>query len=160
VYEVFPSRKRVFDLTELDAAGVVEGLPVRRDGKTQGVGSHIVRLRQFLQLLHCALCPRQRTQPQPGAYRGRRLPPGAGRYREITLLGQNVNSYGKGLPGEITFAALLRRLNEIEGDFLIRFMTSHPNDCTRELIDTVAGCEKLSKLFTCPFRAGATEYCP
>ena len=62
-------------------------------------------------------------------------------YKDITLLGQNVNSYGKGLPEDITFAALLRMLDAVPGDYRIRFMTSHPKDATRELIDTIA--EKL-----------------
>ena len=60
-------------------------------------------------------------------------------YREIFLLGQNVNSYSYGFP------ALLRRLNAIEGDFRIRFMSSHPKDATNELIDTIIGCEKVCK---------------
>ena len=60
-------------------------------------------------------------------------------YKEIFLLGQNVNSYSYGFP------ALLRRLNAIEGDFRIRFMSSHPKDATHELIDTIIGCEKVCK---------------
>ena len=60
-------------------------------------------------------------------------------YKEIFLLGQNVNSYSYGFP------ALLRRLDAIEGDFRIRFMSSHPKDATHELIDTIIGCEKVCK---------------
>ena len=59
-------------------------------------------------------------------------------YREITLLGQNVNSYGKGLPDGISFAELIRKINQIPGDFKIRFMTSHPKDATHALIDALA----------------------
>ena len=71
-------------------------------------------------------------------------------YKEITLLGQNVNSYS----GEMNFAALLREINAVEGDFIIRFMTSHPKDCTRELIDTIAECEKVERHLHLPFQSG------
>ena len=75
-------------------------------------------------------------------------------YKDITLLGQNVNSYGKGLEEDINFSKLIRQLNEIPGDFTIRFMTSHPKDCTKELIDTIAECEKASKHIHLPVQSG------
>ena len=65
--------------------------------------------------------------------------------RDITLLGQNVNSYGKGLEEPCSFAELLRMVNDIPGDFRIRFMTSHPKDCTHELLDAMAECDKVCK---------------
>ncbi len=75
-------------------------------------------------------------------------------YKDITLLGQNVNSYGKGLDEDINFSKLIRKLNDIEGEFTIRFMTSHPKDCTKELIDTIAECEKASKHIHLPVQSG------
>ena len=75
-------------------------------------------------------------------------------YKDITLLGQNVNSYGKGLDEDINFSKLIRQLNAIDGDFTIRFMTSHPKDCTKELIDTIAECEKASKHIHLPVQSG------
>lgn len=75
--------------------------------------------------------------------------------REITLLGQNVNSYGKGLEETIDFADLLRRINAIPGDFRIRFMTSHPKDCTHKLIDTIAECDKVCKHLHLPVQSGS-----
>ncbi len=75
-------------------------------------------------------------------------------YKEITLLGQNVNSYGKGEAHGVTFAELLRRIHAIPGDFTIRFMTSHPKDATRELFDTIAACHKVSRHFHLPFQSG------
>lgn len=75
-------------------------------------------------------------------------------YKDITLLGQNVNSYGKGLDEDINFAKLIRRINALDGEFTIRFMTSHPKDCTKELIDTIAECEKASKHIHLPFQSG------
>ena len=75
-------------------------------------------------------------------------------YKDITLLGQNVNSYGKGLDEDINFSKLLRQINDLDGEFTIRFMTSHPKDCTKELIDTIAECEKLSKHIHLPVQSG------
>ena len=65
-------------------------------------------------------------------------------YREVTLLGQNVNSYGKDLEEPMDFADLLERVNAIPGEFLIRFMTSHPKDATHKLFETMARCEKVA----------------
>lgn len=75
--------------------------------------------------------------------------------KEITLLGQNVNSYGKNNVSPMRFPGLLRELNAIPGDFKIRFMTSHPKDCTKELIDTIAECEKVSRHLHLPFQSGS-----
>lgn len=76
-------------------------------------------------------------------------------YKDITLLGQNVNSYGKGLDEDITFAQLLKRIDEIDGDYTLRFMTSHPKDCTRELIDTIAESRHISTHLHLPFQSGS-----
>lgn len=78
-------------------------------------------------------------------------------YKEITLLGQNVNSYGKGLEPEITFAELLRRVNKIEGLERIRFMTSHPKDVSDELIKTMAECEKVCEHGHFAMQSGSTR---
>ena len=75
--------------------------------------------------------------------------------RDITLLGQNVNSYGKGLIEPCSFAELLRKVNAIPGDFRIRFMTSHPKDCTHELLDAMAECEKICKHLHLPVQSGS-----
>jgi len=75
-------------------------------------------------------------------------------YKEITLLGQNVNSYGKNNKSDMNFAGLLREINALDGEFRIRFMTSHPKDCTKELIDTIAECDKVSKHIHLPFQSG------
>lgn len=75
-------------------------------------------------------------------------------YKDITLLGQNVNSYGKDLGLGYDFSDLLCKLNDIEGDFWIRFMTSHPKDCTTKLIDTMARCKKVCNQLHLPFQSG------
>lgn len=76
-------------------------------------------------------------------------------YSEVTLLGQNVNSYGKGC--DISFAELLRKINEINGIKRIRFLTSHPKDLSDELIDAMAECENVCKFLHLPFQAGSDK---
>ena len=75
--------------------------------------------------------------------------------KEITLLGQNVNSYGKEFGGECDFADLLARLSKLDGDFIIRFMTSHPKDASKKLIDTMAENPKIARHFHLPLQSGS-----
>ncbi|WP_058485488.1 tRNA (N6-isopentenyl adenosine(37)-C2)-methylthiotransferase MiaB [Defluviitalea phaphyphila] len=77
--------------------------------------------------------------------------------KEVMLLGQNVNSYGKTLKDKTTFSELLRKVNEIEGLKRIRFMTSHPKDLSDELIKTIKECDKVCKSLHLPFQAGSTK---
>lgn len=76
-------------------------------------------------------------------------------YKEIMLLGQNVNSYGKDLKNGISFPALLRELNKIDGDFIIRFMSSHPKDASHELIDAIFECDKVANHLHLPVQSGS-----
>ncbi len=76
---------------------------------------------------------------------------------EVMLLGQNVNSYGKTLGNPVTFANLLRQVNEIEGLKRIRFMTSHPKDLSDELIEAMAECDKVCTHLHLPLQSGSTE---
>lgn len=78
-------------------------------------------------------------------------------YKEITLLGQNVNSYGKGLEQEMDFAKLLRMVNEVEGIERIRFMTSHPKDLSQGVIDAIAECDKLCEQIHLPVQSGSSK---
>lgn len=77
--------------------------------------------------------------------------------KEVMLLGQNVNSYGKNLAEPISFAELLRRVNEVEGIERIRFMTSHPKDLSDELIKAMAECDKVCKYLHLPVQSGSSE---
>jgi tRNA-2-methylthio-N6-dimethylallyladenosine synthase len=79
----------------------------------------------------------------------------SGGAREIMLLGQNVNSYGKGLSPEINFAELLYSVNEIEGDFRVRFMSPHPKDMTDDVINAIAKCDKICKSIHLPLQSGS-----
>ncbi len=75
-------------------------------------------------------------------------------FREITLLGQNVDSYGKKLEEKVNFATLLRELDKLEGDFRIRFTSSYPTDITDEVIETVKNSKKICECFHIPMQSG------
>ena len=144
----------IFDIST-DFNEVVEGLPIHRDGRIKG----------WLPIMHgcdnfCTYCivpyvrGRERSRKPDDVIAEAKSMLAAG-FKEIMLLGQNVNSYGKGLSEEINFAELLRRINLIEGDFRIRFMTSHPKDCTVELLEAVRDCEKVERHLHLPFQSGS-----
>ncbi len=79
-------------------------------------------------------------------------------YKTITLLGQNVNSYGHDFSDpEITFAKLLTAVANIEGDFRVKFMSSHPKDLTSDVIDAIANNKKISKSIHLPVQSGSNE---
>lgn len=78
-------------------------------------------------------------------------------YKQITLLGQNVNSYGNDNPEKYgNFPQLLKEIDKIKGDYRIRFMTSHPKDLTKELIDVIANSEHICHSIHLPFQSGST----
>ncbi|MBQ8749618.1 MAG: tRNA (N6-isopentenyl adenosine(37)-C2)-methylthiotransferase MiaB [Clostridia bacterium] len=78
-------------------------------------------------------------------------------YKQITLLGQNVNSYGNDREDEISFPMLCKKICQIEGDFRLKFMTSHPKDFSSELIDVIASEEKMSKVVHLPCQSGSNK---
>ncbi len=78
-------------------------------------------------------------------------------YKSITLLGQNVNSYGKGLEEKITFPELCKKICDLDGDFKLKFMTSHPKDFSDELIDVIANEDKMSKVVHLPCQSGSND---
>ena len=148
-------RRYIKEGEELQNAPVIEGIPLRREG----------RLKAWLPVMYgcdnfCSYCivpyvrGRERSRPWQLILREAEELVRDG-CREITLLGQNVNSYGKGLADSINFAELLRRLNALPGDFIIRFMTSHPKDCTRELLDAMAECPKVERHLHLPVQSGS-----
>ena len=75
-------------------------------------------------------------------------------YKDITLLGQNVNSYGKDLGLGVDFADLMAEIAQLPGDFWLRFMTSHPKDASKKLFDTIAKYPRIAKQFHLPFQSG------
>ncbi len=78
-------------------------------------------------------------------------------YGEITLLGQNVNSYGHDLTGGESFAGLLRAIDRIEGKFRVRFMTSHPKDLTAEVVEAMASSDKICSNIHLPVQSGSDK---
>ena len=153
LFKALTRRKRVFELPDIDGV-IAEGLPVKRDNDKKAWLPIMYGCNNF-----CSYCivpyvrGRERSRTAENVIREFKELVAQG-YKEITLLGQNVNSYGKDLEPKVTFSQLLRMLNDVEGDFRIRFMTSHPKDCTKELLETMASCEKVAKHLHLPFQSG------
>ena len=153
LWRVLSRRGRVFD-TEDQAGSVAEGIPVVRQSAVKAWVSIMYGCNNF-----CTYCivpyvrGRERSRrPELILDEVRKL--AAEGYKDITLLGQNVNSYGKDLEEDVDFAWLLEQVNAIPGDFLIRFMTSHPKDATERLFDAMANCKKVAPVIHLPFQAG------
>ena len=152
--QVMEKHRRIFAAEKNDGA-VAEGIPVRRDGKVKAWLSIMYGCNNF-----CTYCivpyvrGRERSRlPEDVVAEARALV--AAGYKDITLLGQNVNSYGKDLGSGVDFADLIRMINGIPGDFLIRFMTSHPRDATEKLFRTMAECEKCAHHIHLPVQSGS-----
>ena len=151
--EVMTKHRRLF-ATAKSEGSVAEGIPLRRDGTVKAWLSIMYGCNNF-----CTYCivpyvrGRERSRlPEDIVREARELI--AQGYKDITLLGQNVNSYGKDLASDTEFADLLRMINDIPGDFLIRFMTSHPKDATEKLFRTMAECEKCAHHIHLPVQSG------
>lgn len=138
---------------ELDRE-IAEGLPIRREGSIKAWLTVMYGCDNF-----CSYCVvpyvrgRERSRA-PEAIRAEFEGLVKQGYKDITLLGQNVNSYGKKPARGVNFAGLLRMLDEVPGDYRIRFMTSHPKDCTHELLDTMAAGEHIAHHLHLPFQSG------
>ena len=152
--KVMTGHKRVF-AAEKNLGAVAEGIPQKRDGSVKAWLSIMYGCNNF-----CTYCVvpyvrgRERSRrPEDVVAEARELV--AAGYRDITLLGQNVNSYGKDLDTPVDFADLLRMVNDIPGDFLIRFMTSHPKDATEKLFRTMAECKKCAHHIHLPVQSGS-----
>ena len=152
LYRVLTDRKRVFDIGGED--DIAEGLPVLRAKGAKAWLSIMYGCNNF-----CTYCivpyvrGRERSRYPEEIEKELRELVAAG-YREITLLGQNVNSYGKDLGID---SDLLRRLNAVPGDFWLRFMTSHPKDASPKLFSAMAECGKVAKQLHLPFQSGSDE---
>lgn len=152
LYQLYTGEDRVFCLEENNS--VAEGLPIKRTNS----------LKAFLPISYgcnnfCTFCivpyvrGRERSRDFAVIVEEAKALVQQG-YKEIMLLGQNVNSYGNDFGEKDLFSKLLREINAIPGDFLIRFMTSHPRDCSFTLLDTMASCEKVERHLHLPFQSG------
>ena len=154
--QVLLKKERVF-ATEQSDGRIAEGLPVVRRGKIKAWVSIMYGCNNF-----CTYCivpyvrGRERSrEPEQILEEVRSLV--AEGYKDITLLGQNVNSYGKDLDSNVDFADLLAQINDIPGDFLVRFMTSHPKDASQKLFETMARCDKVAPQLHLPVQSGSSR---
>ena len=151
--QVLTTGKRVF-MTQDEAGNIAEGLPVARSNGLKAWVSIMYGCNNF-----CSYCivpyvrGRERSRQPEDILKEVRDLIAAG-YKDITLLGQNVNSYGKDLDLNLDFADLLSSIAQLDGEFLVRFMTSHPKDASCKLFDTMARYPKIAKQFHLPFQAG------
>ena len=155
LYERLVTGKRSFDISGSQEGVIAEGLPVRRASDFKAWLSVMYGCNNF-----CTYCivpyvrGRERSRRRENILEEARQLAASG-YREITLLGQNVNSYGNDLYDDYDFADLLADICRTDGDFTVRFMTSHPKDATRKLIDTMAENAKIAKQFHLPLQSGS-----
>ena len=153
VHGLLTRRGRTFSVED-EAGSIAEGIPVVRQDNIKAWVSIMYGCNNF-----CSYCivpyvrGRERSRrPEDILAEVRQLVSEG--YKDITLLGQNVNSYGRDLAEPVDFSDLLEQVNAIPGDFLIRFMTSHPKDATQKLFETMARCEKVAPMLHLPFQAG------
>ncbi len=153
------AKKRLFFVEDysVNPGKICEGLPVKRKFTHRAYVSVMYGCNNF-----CTYCVvpyvrgRERSRQPEKIYEEVKNLVENG-CREITLLGQNVNSYGKDLETPYPFSKLLETLSQIPGDFVLKFMTSHPKDATRELIDVMAESDKCERHFHLPLQAGSDE---
>ena len=156
LWNVLSRGKRQFYIED-EPGSIAEGIPQLRDNTLKSWVSIMYGCNNF-----CTYCivpyvrGRERSrQPEDILAECRELI--ANGCKEITLLGQNVNSYGKDLDCGVDFADLLAQIAALDGDFLIRFMTSHPKDASKKLFDTMAASPKIAKQLHLPFQSGSSR---
>ena len=156
LFKVLTLGKRQFYIAD-EPGSIAEGLPQLRDNTLKAWVSIMYGCNNF-----CTYCivpyvrGRERSRkPEDILAECKSLIEGG--CKEITLLGQNVNSYGKDLDCDMDFADLLAAIAEIPGEFLIRFMTSHPRDASKKLFDTMAKYDKVAKQLHLPFQSGSSR---
>ena len=156
LFQTLTGKKRVF-FTQDEPGSIAEGLPQLRDSNLKAWVSIMYGCNNF-----CTYCivpyvrGRERSRQVADILQECRQVI-AGGAKEITLLGQNVNSYGKDLETPVDFADLLAQIAALPGDFLIRFMTSHPRDASKKLFDTMAANPKIAKQLHLPFQSGSSR---
>ena len=156
LWKAINSKKTVIDIEDSKGA-IAEDIPIMREDAKKAWVSVMYGCNNF-----CTYCivpyvrGRERSRTPEAVIAEVKELVAAG-CSEISLLGQNVNSYGKDLDIDIDFADLMRTVNDIEGVERIRFMTSHPKDLSDKLINTMAECDKVCKQLHLPFQAGSNK---
>ena len=166
LYKVIEEKRKLEDILDIDGK-IYEGLPIKRDSKIKASVTIMNGCNNF-----CSYCivpyvrGRERSrQPRDIIEEVKELAKEG--YKEITLLGQNVNSYLRvereknilfeEYQGVNSFATLLRAINKIDGIERIRFISPHPKDFTDDVIEAIADCEKVCKLVHLPLQSGNTK---
>lgn len=156
LYAVLTGKKRVFSVAD-EPGSIAEGIPQIRSSGLKAWVSIMYGCNNF-----CTYCivpyvrGRERSrQPECILEECRSLIESG--VKDITLLGQNVNSYGKDLDRGVDFADLLEQIAQLPGEFLLRFMTSHPRDASPKLFDTMAKYPKIAKQLHLPFQSGSSR---
>ena len=154
IYEALTQRRLIVDTAERNTE-CFEDIPAVRNEKYKAGVSIMYGCNNF-----CSYCivpyvrGRERSrEPEKIIEEIKRLADGG--CREIMLLGQNVNSYGRGLDEKIDFPELLRRIDSIDGDFRVRFMSPHPKDATNEFFDVIAESKKICRSVHLPLQSGS-----
>ena len=156
LYKAMHQKKLVVDITDSEGA-IAENIPILRDAEQKAWVSVMYGCNNF-----CSYCivpyvrGRERSRRPEAVLQEVKELVAAG-CSEISLLGQNVNSYGKDLDIDIDFSDLMKMVNEVEGVERIRFMTSHPKDLSDKLIYTIRDCDKVCKQLHLPFQAGSDK---
>lgn len=154
LFDTLTKDKRQILWEDTGEGNIAEGLPVKREGGVKAWLSIMYGCNNF-----CTYCVvpyvrgRERSRKRSDILEEARGLAADG-VQEITLLGQNVNSYGNDLGTEGDFADLLNDICKIDGDFRLRFMTSHPKDASFKLIDVMAANEKIERHFHLPLQSG------
>ena len=154
LYKAISDNKRQFYIDDSDG-NIAEGLPVERKSGFKAWVSIMYGCNNF-----CTYCivpyvrGRERSRKREDILSEVKELTESG-YKEITLLGQNVNSYGKDLYDGYDFADLLSDICKTDGDYIVRFMTSHPKDASKKLIDVMAENDKIAKQFHLPLQSGS-----
>ncbi len=154
LHQVYTRRRRVFSVAD-EPGQIAEGIPVVREGRIRAWVSIMYGCNNF-----CSYCivpyvrGRERSRDPECILSEVRELAEAG-YKEITLLGQNVNSYGKDLDTPWDFADLLSAIDQIPGDYLIRFMSSQPKDASCKLFDVMAGSRHVAHQLHLPVQSGS-----
>lgn len=154
IYQAIQNHKKVEDILDIDGE-IYEGLPIKRNDNMKASVTIMYGCNNF-----CSYCivpyvrGRERSRKKEDILKEIEQLAKEG-YKEITLLGQNVNSYNGG--EHYGFANLLREVNKIEGIERIRFVSPHPKDFTDDVIEAIAECEKVCKLIHLPLQSGSTK---
>ena len=166
LYQILCSHKRIEDILDIDGE-IIEGLPIKRDDTIKASVTIMNGCNNF-----CTYCivpyvrGRERSRSPRDILQEIESLAKQG-YKEITLLGQNVNSYLRverekqipfeGYQGVHSFATLLRAVNEIQGIERIRFISPHPKDFTDDVIEAIRDCDKVCKLIHLPLQSASTQ---